>query len=453
MRSVRAPTVAGHHYPAEAEELTAALDSGVTAAGSTDVEPVAVIAPHAGYRWSGPVAASAHAALAGRATPIERVVVAGPTHKVSVKGIGVSTSEAFATPLGNVRTDIDAIASIVDLPGVAKADRAHAREYSVEAQLPFIQRLLGDIPIVPLLVGSDCPPWMTADVFERLCRDDRTALVVSSDMSHHHESDHARRVDRSTTDLIEQLDVGAIGPDRMCGAGAVRGLLKTALRRQLDVQALDVRNSGDFGADPARVVGYGAFAFSDPGHRPPADDTANALQELAVTAARHRVRHGEPLSPDSRVLPPSVSARGAAFVSVSVRDAIRGCIGRVEATDPIGETVAWAAGAAVEGRAWFEPVETSELEDLSVEVQVLSPLSRLHADTLEDLAAALRPGEDGLVIAEQAQRATYLPTVWEEIGDPVNFVTGLLAKGGFEGPWTRRRAAYRYSTTVLGRSA
>jgi AmmeMemoRadiSam system protein B/AmmeMemoRadiSam system protein A len=449
VRSVRAPAFAGRFYPADAAELGEAVDTSVAAAGSTDVEPVAVVAPHAGYRWSAPVAAVAHTALANRSTPIDRVVVAGPTHQVSVKGIGVTSATTFSTPLGELPVDTEAVASISDLPGVVNADHSHRREYSLEVQLPFIQRLIGEVPIVPLLIGARSRAWMAADVYERLCRDDRTALVVSSDLSHHHHIDEARRIDETTSDLMGRLDIESIGPERMCGAGAVRGLMKAALRRHLDVHTLEVRNSGDFGADPGRVVGYGAYAFSETDHQPPTGVEAAALHELADSAARHRIETGELHERDLSGLHPRLMSRGAAFVSVSVGDTVRGCIGRVEPDAPLAETVAWAAGAAVEGRAWFEPVSISDLGDLAVEVQVLSPLTRLHPSSADDLAGMLQPGRDGLVIAEREQRATYLPTVWDSISEPDEFVTGLLAKGRFEGPWTKQRAAYRYSTTVV----
>lgn len=450
--SVRAPAVAGQFYPADAAELTRVVDSTVATAPVSDVDPVAVIAPHAAYRWSAPVAATAHVALARRTAPIDRVIVAGPTHQKAVKGIGVSSAGTFTTPLGDMKIDTDAVGAIRDLPGVVVADKSHDREYSLEVHLPFIQRLLDDVPIVPLVVGAGTPPYVTADVFERLWRDPGTVFVASSDLSHHHQIDRARSIDDSTSRLIEELDIHSISPERMCGAGAVRGLMKAALRRHLRVHTLDVRNSGDFGADPGRVVGYGAYAFSMDPEVPLADDSAARLLDLANAAARHRITEGRPVDADFTDLPEQLAARGAAFVSVSVGGVVRGCIGRIEPTDPLAETVAWAAGAAVEGRAWFTAIPETELNDVAVEIHLLSAQRRIFVSSADELAGSLHPGEDGLVIVEGDRRATYLPSVWQKISDPSAFVSGLIAKGSFESPWSNQRATYLYSTRVLSSS-
>ena len=295
-------------------------------------------------------------------------------------------------------------------------------------------------------------PFVTADIFERLWRDPGTVLIVSSDLSHHHQIDKARSIDASTSRLIEKLKLDSINPERMCGSGAVRGLMKAALRRHLVVHSLDVRNSGDFGADPDRVVGYGAYSFSEGPRVPLSDDEAALLLDLANAAARHQIAEGRPVDADLADLPEPLSRRGSAFVSVKVGGEVRGCIGRIEPTEPLAETVAWAAGAAVEGRAWFTAIPASELNELEVEVHLLSSLRRIFVSSIDELAASLHPGVDGLVIVEGAGRATYLPSVWQNIPDPSAFVSGLIAKGKFEGPWTNQRATYLYSTRVLSSS-
>lgn len=219
----------------------------------------ALIAPHAGYAYSGPVAAEAFASLRAEKHRFRRVVVVGPAHRTRIRGIAVPSVDAFATPLGDVPLDIDAIREIAVLPYVVVQDEPHANEHALEAELPFLQTMCGSVPIVPLLVGAATPKEV-AEVLSRLWDDD-TLIVVSSDLSHYLLYEHARRRDLGTAEAIERLDEAAIGSDDACGALPVRGLLIEAKRRGLSIERLDLRNSGDTAGDRNRVVGYGAWVM------------------------------------------------------------------------------------------------------------------------------------------------------------------------------------------------
>lgn len=258
-------------YPGSPDELTSMLEDLLAAApapgaGAPKVPgaraPKVIIAPHAGYVYSGPTAAVAFRALAAGSPPIERVVLLGPAHYVPVRGLALPGAEYFSTPLGDVKVDPQGAGAALRLPQVRIQPEAHAREHSLEVELPFLQRLLGEVSIVPLVVG-DADGDEVAEVLEQLWGDEETAIVVSSDLSHFLSYDDAREADRRTADEILQLG-GPLDPRQACGAMPINGLLEIARRRGLEPELLDLRNSGDTAGDRRRVVGYGAFSFHEP---------------------------------------------------------------------------------------------------------------------------------------------------------------------------------------------
>jgi hypothetical protein len=258
---VRTAAVAGNFYPADPRRLDAKVARLLAQVpASNGAAPKALIAPHAGYVYSGTVAAAAFAALRGRVHEISRVVVIGPPHHVALRGVALSTAEAFATPLGRVTVDRDAIAAIADLPFVRAIDAAHTPEHALEVELPFLQRVLPRFALVPLLVGG-ATPQEVAEVLGRLWGGGETLIVVSSDLSHFHDYDAARRLDAATAQRIERGEWQALGPGDACGRLPIAGLLIEGARHGLTGRRLGLCNSGDTGARQ-KVVGYGAWAFS-----------------------------------------------------------------------------------------------------------------------------------------------------------------------------------------------
>ncbi|ROR32894.1 AmmeMemoRadiSam system protein B [Inmirania thermothiophila] len=260
MATVRPPAVAGLFYPEQREELARTVDALLAGAQAAGPPPKAIVAPHAGYVYSGPVAATAYAALRPLAGRIERVVLLGPSHRVPFDGLAAPSTDYFRTPLGDVPVDREAIESIRDLPQVCILDEAHALEHSLEVHLPFLQRVLGGFRLVPLVVG-DAAPEEVAEVIERLWGGDETLIVVSSDLSHYHDYHTARRMDAATSMAVEALAPERIGYEQACGRHPLQGLLVAARRRGLQARTLDLRNSGDTAGPRDRVVGYGAYAF------------------------------------------------------------------------------------------------------------------------------------------------------------------------------------------------
>jgi AmmeMemoRadiSam system protein B len=267
MEPVRRPAVAGAFYPGEARVLKAEVESYLASARVEEGpgSPKAIIAPHAGYIYSGPIAASAYARLATLRGRVRRVVLMGPAHRVFVRGAAVPSARAFASPLGEVFLDAEAIAALRALPFVEQSDRAHALEHSLEVHLPFLQAVLGDFRLVPIVVG-DAGPGEVAAILEAVWGGDETLVVVSSDLSHYLPYEAARARDRNTVEAILRLEA-RLDPDEACGAAPINGLLEVARRRGLRPELVDLRNSGDTAGDRDRVVGYGAFAFrAEPAH-------------------------------------------------------------------------------------------------------------------------------------------------------------------------------------------
>lgn len=256
--SVRPPAVAGMFYPGDAASLRALMEEQLHDNPSPGTAPKALIAPHAGYVYSGPIAARAYNRL-GAARNIRRVVLLGPAHRVPLRGLAMPTVSAFRTPLGDIPLDSEAMDRLVDLPQVACSDEAHRLEHSLEVHLPFLQAQLGDFALVPLVVG-----WSrvedTAAVLDRLWGGAETLVVVSSDLSHYHAYADACRRDAQTAERIERLEVPLEG-EQACGAHPLNGLLYLARQRTLRVTRLDLRNSGDTAGSRDRVVGYGAWAL------------------------------------------------------------------------------------------------------------------------------------------------------------------------------------------------
>jgi AmmeMemoRadiSam system protein B len=261
--STRRPAVAGLFYPDDPEQLRARVETLLAGVRSdpTAATPKAVIAPHAGYVYSGPVAASAYALLRPLRGAVRRVVLIGPSHRVPLRGLAAPAAGGFATPLGEVVLDTDALALALALPQVRVGDAAHAREHSLEVQLPFLQCVLGEFALVPLVAG-DASDEEVAGVLEALWGGDETRIVISSDLSHYLPYDRAREHDARTTRAIEALDPAGLDWESACGRVPIGGLLRLAQRRGLACRTLDVRNSGDTAGDRAQVVGYGAWAFA-----------------------------------------------------------------------------------------------------------------------------------------------------------------------------------------------
>jgi len=248
-------------YPAEPDRLRPMLEAYLQQAqaklGTDEPVPRAIIAPHAGYVYSGPVAASAYARIQPAHARFKRVLLLGPSHRVPLRGLATSSASHFLTPLGQIPLDRAAIDRLETLPQVTCADQAHAMEHSLEVQLPFLQMVLDEFVLIPLVVG-EADPHEVDEVIEQFW-DDQTLIVISSDLSHYHDYTTAQRLDSATSRAIEALQPDAIGYGDACGRNPVNGMLQFAREHGLHATTVDLRNSGDTAGPRDQVVGYGAY--------------------------------------------------------------------------------------------------------------------------------------------------------------------------------------------------
>ena len=388
--------------------------------------PKALIVPHAGYVYSGGVAAEAYDRLRPARGIVRRVVLLGPCHRVPVRGLALPEAAAFDTPLGRVPVDREAVASIAGMPQVVVSSAVHAEEHALEVQLPFLQRVLGEFSLVPLAVGTATPSEVAA-VIEKLWGGEETLILISSDLSHYHAYDEAGAIDRVTAQAILDFSTD-IDHEQACGATPVAGMLLAARHHCLRAELLDLRNSGDTAGGRTRVVGYGAFAFWDGASQFTAEHgrTLLGIARDSIEAALG-VSPRKPL-PDALWLKPV----RASFVTLTQNGGLRGCIGSLEAHRPLGEDVSHNARAAALSDPRFAPLAREELAATRVEVSILATPKLLAFADHADLIAQLRPGEDGLILECGGARGTFLPQVWESLPDPEQFVAELKRKAGLE---------------------
>jgi len=464
MTAIRRAAVAGTFYPDDARSLSAEVRGFLNDAGTPDGPvPKAIIAPHAGYRYSGAIAAKAYALLKPVAGKITRVVLLGPCHRVAVQGLALSGADYFETPLGRIEIDKDAEAQIADLPQVGVFAPTHQAEHALEVHLPFLQEVLSDFKLVPIVVG-ETPPAKVAEVLEALWGGPETLIVISSDLSHFLDYDAARAIDQRTCEAITALDPSRIERNGACGRFPVGGLLQLAKQRGMTVETIDLKNSGDTAGPKDRVVGYGAWAFFDPPAKKravplniklvrkeadggaPADnaptdferqtkqllaDHGPRLLALADASIRHGLSHKKPLAVDLNAEPAPLQADGASFVTLkTAAKQLRGCIGSPVAHQPLALDVTLNAYKAAFNDPRFKAVGADEYETLRLSISVLSPQVPMRIKDEADLLAQLRPGIDGLVIADGPRRALFLPSVWEQLPDPRQFLAHLKRKAG-----------------------
>lgn len=462
-KKVREPAVAGLFYPKDPVELTKEIDACLV---SAKVEPTtgelkALICPHAGYPYSGPVAAYAYRLLAGR--EYATVVVLGPSHYADLHAASVTNADVFRTPLGDVPVSAKARALArlspfalepscpVQRPdwwrqssrAAPAEDTADTWEHSVEVEVPFLQRVLKNFELVPVVCGEIDEEKAAGALLQIV--DDRTLLIASSDLSHYYSYATARDLDRHTVEAICRLDPNAVGDGDACGHTPIRTLLYVARQRGWQARLLDCRNSGDITGDKSRVVGYAAIAFyapasvsgTAPAARPSAAPAAlftaadrRYLLDLARKTVQTAATTGQLPAVSADGLAPKFTAAKGCFVTLTKRGQLRGCIGYILPQGPLYRAVAENARNAALRDPRFSAVKPGEVDQLEIEISVLTKPLPLFFSSPEDLLRQLQPGVDGVVLQIGDRSATYLPQVWEQIPDKVDFLNNLAEKAG-----------------------
>ncbi len=432
MNSVRLPAVAGAFYSGNPEALQSQIGRLLASAStSTTRQPKALIAPHAGYIYSGAIAASAYGCLLPYRDLYRRVILLGPAHRVRFRGVALPATTSFATPLGEIALDQDACRSLRSLPLVCVSEEAHALEHSLEVHLPFLQNALTSFTLVPLAVGEASSEEI-ASVLDALWGDEKTLIVVSSDLSHYLPYAKARECDEQSARMILGLRA-ELNHDQACGATPINGLLHAAQRRGLRTQMLDLRNSDDTAGDRNRVVGYGSFAFYE---QPDMSTNESALEIdgiegnslLSIARAAIASRFGLHFSASDEGA--RLQLPGASFVTLRQNGQLRGCIGSLVAHRKLSDDVRANAHAAAFEDPRFAPLRFEELRSVRIEISVLSELQTIACADEAEAVSQLRPGIDGLVVQHGTHRGTFLPQVWEHFPQPHRFLAELKRKAG-----------------------
>jgi AmmeMemoRadiSam system protein B/AmmeMemoRadiSam system protein A len=445
-QDLRTPAVSGQFYPAGREELKNAVDGFVKDAGEpgNKLKPIALLCPHAGYEFSGPVAGAAYRAVQGQ--QYDTVVLVGNSHRMFLSRAAVYARGAFATPLGQVPVD-DALAAeliAADPKNIIADVNPHSQEHSLEVQVPFIQRVLPGVKILPILAGvaeegnsrnqlSEANYISLGKAIAKACRGKNVLLVASSDLTHYPSYQDACRIDQATLAAIQSLDPEKLAAQAaramasgtpavecaLCGGPAVKAVMLAVKELGADkAEIIRYANSGDRPAgDKSRVVGYGAVAFYQTGKAKPTGDKSEyyldekeqrKLLDLARQTLEAFVSGGK--SPEPFFTEPRLTRLSGAFVTLKKKGALRGCIGHIQPIEPLGRAVRDLAIASASEDPRFSPVQAGELKNIDIEISVLSPIRKVKD------ASEIELGKHGVIVKRGGQSGVFLPQVAEETG-------------------------------------
>lgn len=467
--TIREPAVAGLFYEADTASLAKQVDRYLNSAPPRPISDVrGLISPHAGYPFSGPVAAYGYRLLRG--ADINTVIVLAPSHYAVFSGAALQEGEGFRTPLGLVEISPRAESLAGKAPFVVEKgamferppwwrsssktppppshETPHTWEHALEVQIPFLQRTLDDFRIIPVVMGKVDAESVAEALLPIL--DEKTLVVASTDLSHYHDYHEANRRDGAACEAILALDAGRFSQEEACGSGPVLVLMSLARRLGWKPELLDYRNSGDTEGNKSQVVGYAAIVFHAPkkqeetgrdkmkgashpsGIVEPCYDPAQ--RRLLLDLARRTIvdaveqRSYPRIDPES--IPEGLKEDRSCFVTLTKSGTLRGCIGGLSATEPLWMAVMHMARAAALEDTRFQPVGSDELSDLHVEISILSSPEKLEYASSGELLGKLRPGVDGVILKSGWRRATFLPQVWDQLPSKEEFLSRLCSKAG-----------------------
>lgn len=419
---IRSAAVAGSFYPSQKnilkENITTYLENASTTSGSW---PRIIFIPHAGYEYSAGVAAASFKTLVQ--SQYRRVIILGPSHHYPVSGLILASAKFWQTPLGQIKVSVinEALSQETDF---RIDDSIHAPEHAIEIELPFLQTILPDVEIVPIIVGqlNATQRQNFGKILEKYF-DEQTLIIVSVDLSHYHPAAQAKALDEKTiTDILNFAEDKILNEDEIDAPWAVASILNLAQRLNLKPKLLSYKNSGDITGDQSAVVGYGAFGFYQ---SQSVDEYTLAEKKELLQIARQTIQNyfatGKRLKTETGNQ--KFLAKRGVFVTLNLKDKLRGCIGYIEPIKPLVEAIIDNAYSAAFEDNRFLPLTEDELDDIKIEISVLT---EPKPDSIENIihekkGAILRRGNKG---------ATYLPQVWEDLNDPKVFFTTLCQKGG-----------------------
>lgn len=466
MEKVKPPAVAGLFYSAKPEELRKEIGNYLDAEYKFgEKKPKMIIVPHAGYRYSAQVAAKAYLELEKNAAEIKTVFVIGPSHHVYLNGAAIPSHDYFATPLGDIPLDKSVIDILKENPIFQQNDQAFVKEHSIEVQLPFLQNILKNFKIIPIVYGK-IDAEKLAEALEPFLAIKDTAFIFSADLSHYHDAKEAESIDASTAEMIDKGEPN-IDHEMSCGAEGINTALILAKKKQMQTRLLDMNHSGNTSGDMERVVGYGAWAFEQ-------DDEVEVKKtklEEEVENIKHFVSEygndlfniaslsleeivvGEKYKPSRKDYPERLFDKGASFVTLYKNGDLRGCIGSLYPNQAIALDVAENTRNAAMHDDRFSAVTADELKDITISISFLTGYEQIEFTSEEDLLEKIVQGVDGVVIRDGNRQGLFLPSVWTQISNKEDFLKELKLKAGMSPLyWSDNIKVYRFRTVEIKRN-
>lgn len=448
MKKIRPSAVAGMFYPESKSELLSFMDNFKQKARKHyDISTRAVIVPHAGYVYSGQLA---YEGLQYLNPSSKNIFIIAPAHYVGIKGIAVSSFDAWKTPLGEVDVNQEINELLVRDFGAKINDEAIAPEHSLEVQVPFVQKLFPTARIVPILVGETSPEQLT-EIISYFWTDDNNSFVISSDLSHFHQDNEAQKIDTITAEMIENKDLSGFNPHQACGYVGVLGIVGFAQKKEASLIRVNLQNSAVVSGDKSRVVGYGSWIlYEGEKEKFVKDNFSEFLLDICKKSIASGLKTGRPLSVDTLDIPEVLHQSGASFVTLEIAGSLRGCIGSIIAQRPLIEDIAQNAYNSGFSDSRFRPLRQEEFGLLDIAVSLLTAPSQMSFEDEEDLLRQIEQDLDGIIIKDGAYMAVYLPSVWEQIPDKKLFLTSLKQKAGMSPHhFSKTFEAYRFRSEYI----
>ncbi|MDO5552555.1 MAG: AmmeMemoRadiSam system protein B [Planctomycetia bacterium] len=431
MTGIKKPSVAGQFYSSEKDELLHQLSEfkRKSVRGNDEARSRLVIAPHAGYVYSGQLMSESIHSLRD---DLENIFIIAPAHRVPFIGLALTGYDAWQTPLGTIDVNQDLNKILIRELSAACFDEAFQPEHAAEVQVPFIQFRFGSgVKIVPVLVGR-AVPGKVIEILNRFYDDPKNGFIISSDLSHFLPARQANELDAATARMIESGDVSRFRADQACDATGVCASVQFAAKRGWSFIRNALCNSGDVTGDRSQVVGYGSwFLFEGSAETFLKQHYSRYILETVRHNIESELNRGRPLTRGELGVIPAVMERdGACFVTLHLNGNLRGCIGSIQSRGPLIDDLLANSWNAAFGDPRFPPITQQEWKDISLDVSLLTPSWPIQFRTQEEMLAQIEPFRHGLIIADRGHRAVFLPSVWEQLPEKEAFLAHLKVKAG-----------------------
>jgi len=444
MKKIKPTAAAGKFYTNNKDELSAQIDFFI-ANNTHDYKynTRAIIVPHAGYIYSGQLACNGFQYLDKN---IKNVFVIAPPHYVAVKNIALSIFEKWSTPLGELDVNQEINTELVEKFGCEFEDDAFVNEHSIEVQLPFLQKFLPHVKIVPILAGHSYEKL--TKIIAHYWQDSENAFVISSDLSHFYDTVQARKLDNTTAEMIETKNMEKFDHEQACGGVGIRALVNFAKNKNYSLIRVGMTNSGDITGETSSVVGYGSWLLYEGAK---SSFIKKYFSNFVVETCKKSILSGlHQKIPQCENTPAVFNQAGACFVTLEKNGDLRGCIGSILAHRPLIEDLVKNAQNSAFSDPRFQPLKKDEFKDLSIDVSLLSEPEKMNFDNEADLLAQIKPFVDGLIIKDRNHQSVYLPSVWEQLPDKVTFLNSLKIKAGLPPKYfSSTFEAYRFTTEYI----